>query len=98
MKTVKVLYGQTWLDLAVQETGDATRAMEMAILNDVSMTDSLTAGESVLAPDPERGKKSVVLLFTDKANAPASEDIVGEMKSNGEGIEYWAIEKDFVVQ
>lgn len=98
MKTIKVLFGQTWPDLAVQQTGDAARAIEMAILNDVSMTDSLIAGMSVLAPDPAKEMKATVLLFSDKANAPASEDIIGQMKSKNEGVEFWGIEKDFIVQ
>jgi len=98
MKQVKILFGQTLIDLAVQELGDASRAFELAVLNGLNISDDLIAGQEILVPEAAREKKAVVLLFTDKANAPASADITGELKTQAEGVEFWTIEKDFIVQ
>lgn len=97
MKVVTVLYGQTLIDIAIQELGDAARVFEIAELNDISLTDDLEAGSTLLVPDWEKSKRSIVQLFTDPANAPASAD-TDSLSNKNEGIDYWVLENDFVVQ
>ena len=99
MNKVTVSYGQTWLDLALQELGDMERAIELAQLNNRAITDDLQAGEELLVPDFDSEKRSIIQLFRNKANRPASGDtfIAADPGSDGEGIEFWAIENDFVV-
>jgi hypothetical protein len=99
MTKVTVSYGQTWLDIALQELGDMERAMELALLNDRSVTDELQAGEELIVPDFDSEKRSLIQLFRNTANRPASGDTfsAAEPGSSGEGIEFWAIEHDFVV-
>lgn len=99
MNKVTVSYGQTWLDIALQELGDMERAMEIALLNDRSITDELQAGEELMVPDFDTEKRSIIQLFRNTANRPASSDTFSAAASGtiGEGIEFWAIEHDFVV-
>jgi hypothetical protein len=100
MKEVKIIFGQTVLDIAVQELGDASRAMELAILNGISLTDELSADQVLVVPVAAKDKRSTVQLFSNinKSQAPASADVSGQMMSKDDGIEFWAIEKDFEVQ
>lgn len=97
MRKVEVLYGQTFLDIALQETGDLERCMELADAADLQLTAELPAGLVLEVPDPAPEKRSVVLLFSDAANKPASAD-PAEENNRLEGIGYWIIQQDFVVQ
>lgn len=95
MRVVKVLYQQTIIDLAIQALGDASRAIEIAALNGLGVTDELTPGQELQIPDYDITKTDVVQLFTNPALAPASMD---DAMSLDEGIDFWAIEMDFEVQ
>lgn len=95
MREVKVLYRQTIPDLAIQELGDAERAVEIAEMNGLSLTDELEAGQVLMLPDYDIQKRDVVQLFSDRALAPATGD---EDVTIDEGIDFWVIEKDFIVQ
>ena len=98
MKSVKILDGQTLVDIAIQELGDGERVMELATLNEMNITDDLVSGEYVDVPEYDKSKRSMVNLFKDDANKPAS----GMYPTPGvlpqQGIGYWIIETDFVVQ
>ena len=98
MKSVKVLDGQTLVDIAIQELGDGERVIELATLNEMNVTDDLVSGEYVEVPDYDKSKRSMVNLFADDANKPAS----GIVTDNGvllpQGIGYWRIENNFKVQ
>jgi|RhiMetdeSRZDD1v2_1073273.scaffolds.fasta_scaffold04435_26 hypothetical protein len=99
MAKVTVSYGQTWLDIAMQELGNVERAIELALMNGRSLTDNLQAGEVLIVPPFEVSKRSMVQLFANTANKPASGEtfIAEDSVAIGEGIEFWAIENDFVV-
>ena len=99
MTKITVSYGQTWLDIALQELGDMERVIELAQLNGRAITDELQAGEELIVPDFDLEKRSIVQLFRNAANKPASGDTfsAAEPGSTGEGIEFWALENDFVV-
>lgn len=98
MKQVKALFGQTVLDIAIQELGDVSRAIEIALLNGLSLTADLSAGQVLSVPQAAKDVRSIVQLFTDKANAPASGNTVGGFPVKEEGIDFWAIENDFQIQ
>jgi hypothetical protein len=83
---------QTLLDIAIQELGDASRANEIAVMNGMSITDDLQPGAVLLIPEIARIFKFLANIFKDRGNTPASAIIVEE------GIEFWLLEKDFVVQ
>ena len=97
MTKVTVSYGQTWLDIAMQELGDIERAIELARLNGRSITDALEAGEVLNVPAFDSSKRSLVNLFSNKANKPASGDTFTSADAGNEGIEFWALENDFAV-
>lgn len=99
-KQVKVLKGQTLVDIVIQELGDADRTVEVAELNEMNITDELTAGDMITVPDFDVSKRAIVNAFINDAFKPASgigndED---ELVIPLTGIDYWAIENDFVVQ
>lgn len=98
MKTVKILHGQTLIDIAVQEMGDASKAIALAALNEINVTDRLVAGETIEVPDYDKSNRSIVNLFADDANKPASDLSGNETSDVPSGIGYWYIENDFVVQ
>lgn len=98
MTKVTVSYGQTWLDIAMQELGDTERALELAQLNGRAITDDLQSGEVLLVPDYDLEKRNIIQVFRNAANRPASGDTLSaEPDSTGEGIEFWALENDFIV-
>lgn len=97
MNEVKVLKDQTLVDIAIQELGDVTRVMEIATLNEMNLTDTLQAGQMLSVPDFDITKRNEVAYFRNTAFRPAS-GITEEDESVGEGIGFWYIETDFVVQ
>ena len=58
MKEVKVLSGQSLLDVAIQESGAVEAAFDMALLNEISITGALVAG-CVLLVSGVAGKLTV---------------------------------------
>lgn len=100
MTKVTVSYGQTWFDIAMQELGEIERVVELAQLNGRSITDELVSGEVLIVPDFDSEKRDIVQLFTTSSNKPASGDssiAVDPDTGSNEGIEFWALENDFVV-
>lgn len=93
MPTTKVLHGQTWIDIALQEVGDEHRLFELCDLNNSGITDDIAAGYVATTPDFESNKKSIVNTL--RKVRPASGISIAEELM--EGIEYWGIEFDFVV-
>lgn len=71
--TVKVLDGQSLFDIAMQYLGDSSAAIHMALLNGISITDTLTAGQLLVLPDVM--DKDIVKYFKDKAINPATKFI-----------------------
>jgi len=95
MKEVKILFGQTIIDIAMQELGDASRIFEVADLNNISVTSDLVPGSLIAVPNPAPEKSNIVKLFSNPALKPASMQTDNE---DEDGIEFWAIEDDFIVQ
>jgi hypothetical protein len=93
-ETIKSLYGQTWVDMAIQQLGDEARLFELCDLNDAGITDELLASTVVSAPEVEPEKKRIVNVLQKFKPACGKVSPPGE---GGEGIEFWAIEYDFVV-
>jgi|SRR4051812_9186621 hypothetical protein len=106
MNKVTVSYGQTWLDIAMQELGDIERTMELVQLNNRALSNELEAGEVLLVPGFDSKKRSIIQLFRNAANKPASAytPVAAEQPDQpdqpdpiDEGIGRWAIENDFVL-
>lgn len=98
MASTKVSEGQTLLDIALQATGDLTRVFEIAGLNGIDITTDLTIGSTLTVPEPVIDKAYLVDLFAVVYRKPKSADSDTEQIKGREGIGFWIIENDFVVQ
>lgn len=95
MTNIIVKQGQSIFDIAIIYTGSMDTAFEIALLNDISIAQSLETG-SVLQV-PEIKKKKITELFNEKNQPATGNTIVNIVPSKG-GISYWAINIDFEVQ
>lgn len=96
MQTITVKQGQSIIDIAIIYTGDATSGFDIANLNGLAITDVLTTGQQLFVPDVI--KKNIVTLF-DPKNQPATDVTqTGEPGETPEGISYWIVNKNFIVQ
>jgi len=93
--TVKSFEGQTWVDLVLQQLGDEERLFEMCDKNNAGITDDLAPGSVIQSPDFEPEKKAIVNALTKVK--PASNNVVVAGEDVEEGIEFWAIEYEFIV-
>lgn len=94
---MKVLHNQSLLDLAIQHTGTAENAFALALANGLSLTDDLTAGESLqLTAYGIQQNKEVLNYYQSKNIQPAT--AITAAVEQPHGISYWAIGIDFIVQ
>jgi hypothetical protein len=84
--------GQWLADIAIQEYGNLEAAMEIALANGISLTELLAPEQDLLLPELEKQTK-VVSYYRAKKVRPATELAYSPAQ---EGIEFWAIEIDFV--
>jgi hypothetical protein len=94
-ETTRSLYGQAWVDIALQQLGTEERLFELCDLNDAGITDVLIAGTTITSPEAEAKLKRIVNTL--KANKPSSVKVYAPGAEVEEGIEFWAIEMDFLV-
>ena len=90
---------QSLLDIALQHSGSMETAFEIALLNELSLTDDLAAGTQVVLPEND-GNKEVENYYAVNDLRPASAITQAEINDTlniGEGVEFWAIEYDFEV-
>ncbi len=97
MDNVKVLDGQSLFDIALQRCGGIQAVFELADMNGLSITDQLEAGSEMEVP--EATNREVLSYYTAKGIRPATDATTSAMDSlRDEGIDFWAIAVDFVVQ
>jgi hypothetical protein len=92
---IRVLSGQSIFDLAIQSAGSAEAAFEMALLNGVSITDDL-AGMELTEPAPMN--RLAVNYYKQNGILPATSDLPDFEAPEREGIGYWAIGNDFIIE
>jgi len=68
--TVTILEGQSLLDVALQELGSLEGAYALAVLNGLSLTDSLAAGMMLQLPDVV--DKRIVNYYLERNIRPAT--------------------------
>ena len=98
MQIIKVGEGQTLIDIAMQYCGDALRVFDVADLNGLQITDDLEPGSELKVPDAAIEKRAVVIEFSRLSLFPASIEDIDPGDEQLEGIDYWAIDDDFIVQ
>ena len=95
---VIVLEGQSFFDLATMYCGSPELAYEFAELNEMAVTDEPATGMQL--KKPIMNNKRIATYYAEKALQPATATTYttggGELPTD-EGIGYWAIEIDFVV-
>ncbi len=94
---VVVLDGQSLFDLALQTAGSVEAMFDIAERNSLSVTDPLTAGSELVASDAVN--KPVFEYYSVNGIKPATDATIAAMNElRDEGIDFWALEVDFVVQ
>ncbi len=93
-----VRQGQNLLDLAIQATGDAGTALDIALTNGLCLTDDLQVGQPIDIEDTLIGNENIRELYRTKGIHPATGITTADTaEASYEGIEYWGIEYDFVI-
>lgn len=96
MRSIKTGEGQTVLDIAMQYCGDAGKAIEICVLNNVSITTDFAPGTILKVPDVAIEKEKIVKEFADNLLVPASNDEDEDTAAQG-GIGFMIIGNDFIV-
>lgn len=89
---------QTLLDFTMQHCGDASKVVEVAELNGIEITDDVAAGTFLIVPVVSDGEQlNIINSFTKQNIKPASSLVIDNTVALS-GIEYWAIEDEFIIQ
>ncbi len=96
MEKVKVISGQSLVDIAVQECGGIASLVDLAIANNISVSDDLEAGTELLINS--LSDADVKRYYRERNINPATAlTEEPEVEEQPQGIGYWAIGVDFVV-
>jgi hypothetical protein len=87
--------GQNLMDIALQYLGDETGLFELALINDFTLSEKIVPGQQILLPDPVNA--GAVQYFAERGIVIATEQSVAAVDKR-EGINYWIIGQDFIVQ
>lgn len=97
-KSVQVIIEQSLLDIAIQQCGDATAVFDLAVLNGLSITEDLHTGQLIVS---DAVLDADVARYYSERNIKPTTGFSDEDKiltEKNEGIGYWAIGVDFIVQ
>lgn len=100
MMEIIALHNQTLADIAVRHCGTIEALADIAILNNISITNDLNAGQIIQIPSKDYGNQEVVNYFATNKVEPATaltEEHTALVEGNS-GIGYWIIENNFIVQ
>lgn len=93
---MRILEGQSLLDASIQACGSVEGLFSLALANGISITEELPPGRLLEAPSPI--DKDIVDYFSTKGIYPVTAITQAqEQEIYQEGIEFWAIEEDFVI-
>lgn len=96
-QTITVVSYQSLLDVALQTLGSIEGAIAMCKLNGLSLTSDITPGEELLVPEGIINE-DIVNYFKHGNRLIATGYNENELPPHLEGISYWAINNDFIVQ
>lgn len=97
MKNIKIHSRQSILDVAIQNMGNIEACFDIALQNNFSLTEDLTASKELLVIP---SVNNVTTAYNDEKIVPATGVTNMEIKeqySTGGGVEFWGIEYDFIV-
>lgn len=95
-----VLHNQSLLDFAIQHTGNAQNAFEIAMANGISISDDISSGSNLIIPDSVVMDVDIRNYYQSKAIQPATAlttIIDDNTEPSPEGIGYWIIGDDNIV-
>ena len=69
---IKILHNQTLLDIAIQQYGSATMAINLAIENNLSLTEVNEVGTPLIAPLKDNETRLIAEYFQNKGLKPAT--------------------------
>lgn len=93
-----VYHNQSLLDIAIQHNGSLNNIFATCLQNGISITDALIVG-SEIEVDTDEIDAEIVSYYTSKEIIPALGNEVNTASLiTPSGIDYWAIENDFIVQ
>lgn len=90
----KAQQGQSFIDMIFQGTGGFEGIVEAAVLNDKSITDDIEIGENILVGEITNNSIKNTLQ---RRNPATSVSHTGIQLNQPEGIDYWAIQADFII-
>ena len=96
---VKVKERQTMFDVALEYCGTFESAMQMALLNGVDLTEDIPTNAVLELPSVD--KPRIAANFQSLRHTPATaitQDEINAILATGEGIGYWEIGYDFIIQ
>jgi hypothetical protein len=94
------LHNQTLADITIRHCGTIEALADIAILNNISITTDLYAGQIIQIPLKDYGNQEVVNYFVANKVEPATaltKEHIALVEGNS-GIGYWIIENNFIVQ
>jgi len=100
MSQITVLNNQSLIDVAIRHCGTVEAVLDIAILNNVGITQELVPGQILELPNKDYGYQEVVNYFEINKKEPAT-SLTEENKAIVEGdsgIGFWIIEDNFIVQ
>ena len=95
-----VLHNQSLLDFAIQHTGSAQNAFEIAKANGLAISAEVVAGTELIIPGTVMNDVDVLQYYASRAIQPATDVTVSsdDEQEEQEGISIWGINNDFIVQ
>jgi len=91
-KEATILEDQSYLDLTIQTGGGLESAFDLAVRNNISITDIPKVGQKII--NPNISNNQVRNYYDKKSLTPATNE---SQEEKGEGIEFWIVERDFIV-
>jgi hypothetical protein len=93
-----VIYNQNLLDIAIQEYGDPCAAFDLALQNNINITDALPVGSAIELATSNHLNNDILQYYKRKRMNPAT-NVAGINNSNEfQGIDYMQIDNTFKIR
>lgn len=94
------LHNQTLSDIAIRHCGTMEALADIAILNNISITENPTPGQLIELPTKDYGNQEVINNFSANKIDPATAltDDHTALTEGDSGIGFWEIGNNFIVQ
>ncbi|PWA05479.1 LysM domain-containing protein [Flavobacterium laiguense] len=98
MIQITVLYNQTLQDIVIRYCGTIEALVQIAILNNISITQGLVPGQLIQIPNKDFGNQELVNYFNTNKIQPACGFVGNSLPDTPTGIDYMIIGTDFIVE